>query len=91
MLLDFWQATCAPCRALEPRLAAFVDRHPGAFTGYRVDVDADPDTPSRFEVMSIPTLVLLRDGVEVARRDGLIRDPDLESLLADGGGGSSTR
>lgn len=40
--------------------------------------------------MSIPTLVL-RDGVEVAHRDGLIRDPDLESLLTDGGGGSSAR
>lgn len=83
VLLDFWQATCAPCRALEPRLEQLAQRHPGEFTGYRIDVDTDPDTAARFGVHSIPTLVMLRNGVEVARRDGLIREPDLESLLAE--------
>jgi thioredoxin 1 len=42
VLLDFWQASCAPCRALEPRLAQLTQQNPGAFDGYRVDVDADP-------------------------------------------------
>jgi thiol-disulfide isomerase/thioredoxin len=70
VLLDFWQATCPPCRALEPRLAKFAARHPGVVTGYRIDVDTDTQTPARFAVMSIPTLVLLRDGTEIARRDG---------------------
>lgn len=83
MLLDFWQAGCAPCRTLEPRLAAFAARHCGAFTGYRVDIDTDPATPARFDVMSIPTLVLPRGPVEIARRDGLIRDAELDSLLAE--------
>lgn len=46
-------------------------------------IDADPATPGRFKVMSIPTLLLLRDGAEIARRDGLIRDADLEGLLAE--------
>ena len=81
VLLNFWQAPCPPCRALEPRLDAFAARHPRAFTGYRIDVDADQATPARFDVMSIPTLVLLRDGAELARLDGLIRDADLEGLL----------
>jgi thioredoxin 1 len=38
-LLDFWQASCAPCRALEPRLDQFSDAHAGKFEGYRIDVD----------------------------------------------------
>jgi thioredoxin-like negative regulator of GroEL len=82
VLLDFWQAACPPCRALEPRLEAFGRRHPGVFTGYRIDVDTDQRTPDRFGVMSIPTLIWLRDGTEATRLDGLIRDADLEDTLA---------
>jgi thioredoxin len=82
VVLDFWQAACPPCRALEPRLEAFARRHPGAFTGYRIDVDTDQHTPARFGVMSIPTLIWLRDGTEATRLDGLIREADLEDTLA---------
>jgi thioredoxin 1 len=81
VLLDFWQASCAPCRALEPRLAQLADQHPGTFDGYRIDVDADPQTVDAFDVMSIPTVVLLRNGREVARLDGLIRPDDLTAML----------
>jgi thioredoxin 1 len=81
VLLDFWQESCAPCRALEPRLTGFADQHRGAFTGYRVDVDTDQRSIDAFDVMSIPTVVLLRDGREVARLDGLIRLDDLSAML----------
>jgi thioredoxin 1 len=81
VLLDFWQASCAPCRALEPRLERFAANHPGRFTGYRIDVDTDTSTVARYGVMSIPTLLLLRSGQEIARLDGLIRDEDLEEAL----------
>ncbi|HCU95217.1 MAG TPA: hypothetical protein DHU96_21905, partial [Actinobacteria bacterium] len=67
LVLDFWQAACPPCRALEPRLEAFARRHPGVFTAYRIDIDTDQHTPDRFGVMSIPTLLWLRDGTEAAR------------------------
>ncbi len=80
-LIDFWQASCPPCVALEPRLEAFSDRHPGEFDGYRVDVGIEHDAVASFGVMTIPTLILLRDGREVARLDGLIRDEDLEEAL----------
>lgn len=45
VLLDFWQAGCPPCRALEPRLDAFAAAPQGAFTGYRIDVEAATSTP----------------------------------------------
>jgi thioredoxin 1 len=83
VLLDFWQESCAPCRALEPRLEALAQRRGEEFAGYRVDVDTDPDIPAEFDVRSIPTLVLLRDGREVTRLDGLIRDNDLDQALDD--------
>ena len=89
VLLDFWQASCAPCRALEPRLERFAEANPGQFTGYRIDVDVDVDididTVTRYGVMSIPTIVLLRDGHEVERLDGLIREQDLEEAVRGAG------
>lgn len=79
VLLDFWQASCAPCRPLEPRLERVAEARPGQFTGYRIDVDTD--TVNRSGVMSIPTIVPLRDGHEVARLDGLIREQEIEETL----------
>ncbi|WP_219416395.1 thioredoxin family protein [Pseudonocardia nigra] len=85
VLLDFWQQSCAPCRALEPRLEQLTQRRSGEFTGYRIDVDTNQTTPTDFGVQSIPTLILLRDGHEVARLDGLIRDADLDRVLDEHG------
>lgn len=81
VLLDFYQASCAPCRTLEPRLEAFARRHGERLRVYRIDLDHNETTPAEFGVTSLPTLLLLRDGREVARLDGLIRDEDLEALL----------
>lgn len=81
VLLDFWQGSCAPCRALEPRLEHFGQRHPSAFTGYRIDIDADLPTAETYGVQSIPTILLLRNGREIDRLDGLILDLDLEEAL----------
>ena len=79
-LLDFWQLTCAPCRALEPWLDAVLRRHPSV-RAVRIDVDSDRQAPNRFDVLSIPTLLLFHDGTETARLDGLIRETDIEQAL----------
>jgi thioredoxin 1 len=81
VLLDFWQASCAPCRALEPRLEQIAQRRSGGFLGCRIDVEANPDAAGAFDVQSIPTLILVRDGREVTRLDGLIRDHDVDEAL----------
>ncbi|WP_171058899.1 MULTISPECIES: thioredoxin domain-containing protein [unclassified Arthrobacter] len=60
ILLDFRQASCAPCRALETRVEQFARRRPGAFTGYRIDIDTDPGTATTYDVQSIPTLICSR-------------------------------
>ncbi len=79
-LLDFWQLTSAPCRALEPRLNAVLRRHQHV-RAVRIDVDSDLQAASRFDVLSIPTLLLFHDGTETARLDGLIRETDIEQAL----------
>ena len=58
VLLDFWQASCAPCRALEPRLEQIARRRSGEFRGYRIEVDASPDAAGELDVQSIPTVAM---------------------------------
>lgn len=87
VLLDFYQETCAPCHALEPRLEAFARRHRGELDAYRIDIDTNMETARQHGVTSIPTVILLRDGREAARLDGLIRAEDLGSALERAGGG----
>lgn len=81
VMLDFYQATCAPCRALKPRLQHFARRHRDRIAVYRIDIDENPDIPDQYGVMSVPTLILLRDTAEVARLDGLVHEEDIEALL----------
>jgi thioredoxin 1 len=82
VLLDFYQASCAPCRALEPRLEAFARRHAGQLRVLQVDVDEDMATAQDLGVQSLPTLILFSDGTETARLGGLIGDEDLEVALS---------
>ena len=81
VILDFYQASCAPCRALEPRLERVARQFHGAVTVYRIDIDRDLPMAQRFRVRSIPTLVLLRAGREVERLDGLITERDLTAAF----------
>lgn len=81
VLLDFYQASCAPCRALEPRLEAFARRHAGELRVLQVDIDSDMATAETFGVQTLPTVIVFRNGHEHARLDGLIRDDDLDAAV----------
>jgi thioredoxin 1 len=65
-ILDFGAEYCAPCRALRPALDVVAEKFPGVAIG-QVDVDASPKLAAQFRVMSIPAIVILRDGKEAAR------------------------
>ncbi len=75
--LDFYQESCPPCHVLEPRLERVAERYKDRLPVYRVDIDRGMAVAESFGVMSLPTVLVLKDGEEVERLDGLIREKDL--------------
>jgi thioredoxin 1 len=62
VLVDFSAAWCGPCKKLEPIVHEIADDYEGRLKVVKVDVDSAPSTAARFAVMSVPTVLLVRDG-----------------------------
>ncbi len=72
MLIDCWAAWCGPCRLLAPTIDELARDYAGRVTVGKLNVDDNPLTAERFSVMSIPTLLIMKNGVEVDRVVGCV-------------------
>jgi thioredoxin 1 len=70
-LVDFWAPWCGPCRMLAPILDELDQEWQGKVKIVKLNVDENPDTAARFEIMSIPTLLLFQNGQPVEKIVGL--------------------
>ena len=70
VLVDFWAEWCGPCKMIAPILEEIAGEHPEALSVAKLNVDENPDVARRFGVMSIPTMIVFKDGQEAKRLVG---------------------
>ena len=70
VIVDFWAEWCGPCKMVAPVLEEIASEYAGRIRIGKLDVDENPDVSRRFEIMSIPTLMVFQDGVPKKRLIG---------------------
>ncbi|HEX2937328.1 MAG TPA: thioredoxin [Ruminiclostridium sp.] len=81
VLIDFWATWCGPCRMQSPVIEELSDELEGSAVVAKLNVDENPELAAQFSVMSIPTLVFIKDGKIVGRRTGVTKKAELISIL----------
>ena len=80
-MVDFWASWCGPCKMLSPLVEALAEQYDGKALVAKVNVDEEPDLAARFGVMSIPTVVFLKNGREFDRKVGVMPPDAFISVL----------
>ena len=80
VLIDFWAAWCGPCRMVSPLVDEIAEERSDIKVG-KINVDEQPELAQQFDVMSIPTLVVYKNGQKVNEAVGLMPKEQVESLL----------
>ncbi|PTJ11576.1 thioredoxin [Staphylococcus simulans] len=80
-LVDFWATWCGPCKMIAPVLEELAQDFDGKADILKLDVDENPNTAAKFEVMSIPTLIVFKDGEPVDKVVGFQPKENLAEVL----------
>jgi thioredoxin 1 len=82
VLVDFWANWCGPCRALAPTIEELAKESSGKVLISKLDVDENPATAERFQVFSIPTMILFKEGKETERLVGLCAKSRITDVIS---------
>lgn len=83
VIVDFWAAWCGPCKMVAPVLDEIAGEHKDKVTVAKLDIDANPSTTRDFQVLSIPTMIVFKDGKAVKQIVGAKPKAALLADLAD--------
>ena len=83
VLVDFTAVWCAPCRAISPHIDAIAAASAGTLRVGKIDVDENHDTTARFDVRSMPTLMVFKDGRVVGQLVGAVPRARIDAMVAN--------
>jgi thioredoxin 1 len=81
VLLDFGAEWCGPCKTMLPILDRFSKAYEGKVAVYSIDIDRDPGLAARHGIMSVPTMLVLREGKMVERMVGVVSESELKKRI----------
>ena len=84
VMVDFWAPWCAPCKLAEPVLEELAKEYEGKVSVVKVNVDENPGSAQKYAVLSIPTTILFKNGVESGRQIGFAGRAGFEELIKKG-------
>ena len=83
IVIDFWAEWCGPCKKLSPVIDELAEEYDGVVDIRKCDVEENVEVASKFGVMAIPTIVLVKNGKEITRRTGTIKKDQLKALIEE--------
>lgn len=81
VLVDYWAEWCGPCRQIAPALDSIASEMGGKLTVAKINIDENPQAPSKYGVRSIPTMMLFKDGEVVATKVGAVPQSAIQSWI----------
>ncbi len=81
LVVDFWAHWCMPCKMIEPIIYELAEAYAGRVRFARLNVDSNPEIAARFDVMSIPTLIMFENAVEIDRIVGALPKEFIERRI----------